>query len=256
MKSDFYNVLKNSKDIDNFISNFMSIKTQIGNGVGAGKLFERIFVQFINKKTPFFSIHLNLMNSNWIWDIIISKKDITSISDKIVEICKKNSGNVENELNELLGDQWIAISLKTYKDDACQITTDYSYRDFLDTNLGKNSTTNVDQFFKMLNKHDNSKYIIIALNTDSDNNYYFRELSFNKRFEKIEFKQNRKLSQYNLIVDNQPYFKVLYGKNQANAFQRGIWTNKKGSLDYFDLVYSGKFTNNDYFENAILNTII
>lgn len=256
MKSDFYNVLKNSKDIDNFISNFMSIKTQIGNGVGAGKLFERIFVQFINKKTPFFSIHMNLMNSNWIWDIIISKNDITSISDKIVEICKKNSGNVENELNELIGDQWIAISLKTYKDDACQITTDYSYRDFLDTNLGKNSTTNVDQFFKMLNKHDSNRYVIIALNTDSNNNYYFRELSFNKRFEKIEFKQNRKLSQYNLIVDSEPYFKVLYGKNQANAFQRGIWTNKKGSLDYFDLIYKGKFVDNDYFENAILNTII
>jgi hypothetical protein len=256
MKSDFYSEIKENKDIDNFISNFMSIKKQIGNGVGAGKLFERIFVQFINKKTSFFSIHMNLMNSNWIWDILISKKDITSISSDIIEICRKNSNDVENQLNELIGDEWIAISLKTYKDDACQITTDYSYRDFLDNNLGKNSTTDVDQFFDMLNKHDNSRYIVIALNTDSDNNYYFRELSFNKKFEKIEFKQNRKLSQYNLIIDNQPYFKVLYGKNQANAFQRGIWTNKRGSIEYFDLIYNGKFVDNDYFENAILQTII
>ncbi len=161
MKNYFYNELKNNKDIDTFISNFMSIKEQIGNGVGAGKLFERIFVQFINKKTTFFAIHMNLMNSNWIWDIIVSKKDINNISNEIISICRKNSTNIESELNDLIGDEWIAISLKTYKDDACQITTDYTYRDFLDKNLGKNSTDNVDEFFKMLNKHDDNKYIIM-----------------------------------------------------------------------------------------------
>jgi hypothetical protein len=58
MKSEFYNEIKNNQDIDTFISNFMSIKKQIGNGVGAGKLFERIFVQFINKKTSFFSLSI------------------------------------------------------------------------------------------------------------------------------------------------------------------------------------------------------
>jgi len=104
----------------------------------------------------------------------------------------------------------------------------------------------------MLNKHDKNKYVVISLNTDDNNNYYFRELSFNKKFDKIEFKKNRKLSQYNLVINNQPFFKVLYGKNQANAFQRGIWTNKKGSIEYFDIIYQGKFVDNDFFEETII----
>jgi hypothetical protein len=178
------------------------------------------------------------------------------MASQIVEICRKNSPGIENELVELIGQDWVAVSLKTYKEDACQITTDYFYRDFLDNTLRGNSTDNVDEFFNILNRHNKDRYVVISLNTDSKNNYYFRELSFTKRFERIEYKQNRKLSQYNLIINGQPFFKVLYGKNQANAFQRGIWTNKKGSIDYFDLIYAGKFVDNDYFENAILETII
>ena len=136
----------------------------------------------------------------------------------------------------------------------CQITTDYSYREFLDSNLKGSSTTEVDIFHNMLNKHNNEKYLIISLNTDNEN-YQFRELSFNKKLEKIEFKSNRKLSQYNLIFDGEPLFKVLYGKNQANAFQRGIWTNKLGSINYFPLIKKGRYQLNNYFEDVILRTI-
>jgi len=74
IKFDFYDQLKNNPHLDEFISKFMSFKRGIGSGVGSGKLFERLFVEFINKKTQLSSIHLNLMNSNWIWDIIISRK--------------------------------------------------------------------------------------------------------------------------------------------------------------------------------------
>jgi len=256
MKIEFYKQIGNGDKMDNFISNFMSIKNQIGNGVGSGKLFERVFTQFIDKNTDFFSLHLNLMNNTWIWDIIVSPIDIRPFKNQIIEICKKNNYNTESDINNLIGHDWIAISLKTYKGDDCQITTDYSYREYLDQNLGRNSTRNVDEFFDMLNKHNHDKYLIIALNTDENlKKYYFRELSFNKKFDLIEFKQNRLLSQYNLILDGEPYFKVLYGKNQANAFQRGIWTNKKGSLNYFDLIHSGKYVDNDYFETMIIQTI-
>lgn len=235
----------------------MSIKSQIGNGVGSGKLFERLFVHFINKCTPFSAVHMNLMNSFWIWDIVISSHDISLMTDELKEICRRNSPDVEQRITNLIGDDWIAISLKTYKDDACQITTDYSYREFLDERLAGASTEETDEFFNMLNKHDSNRYIIIALNTnDKKNEFFFRELSFNKRFEKIEFKQNIKLSQYNLILHGIPLFKVLYGKNQANAFQRGIWTSGKGSLDYFDLILKGEYEINDYFEKAILTTIV
>ena len=257
MKNLFYEKLRENKYIVSFISNFMSIKSEIGNGVGSGKLFERLFVHFINKCTPFSAVHMNLMNSFWIWDIIISSHDISHIADELKEICRKNYPDVEQRITNLIGDDWIAISLKTYKDDACQITTDYSYREFLDEKLNGKSTEETDEFFNMLNKHDSNRYLIIALNTnDKKNEFFFRELSFNKKFEKIEFRQNVKLSQYNLILHGTPLFKVLYGKNQANAFQRGIWTSGKRSLNYFDLILKGKYEINDYFEKAILTTIV
>ena len=168
---------------------------------------------------------------------------------------------------------------------------------------GSITGTQIDEFFSLLNKHDNEKYIILALNTYdrilssnlelekletslnklmntknktkktyeniekqnsmiSDiksktilNEYSFRLLSFDRKFDKITFKANRTLTQYDISINEVIYFKVLYGMNQANAFQRGIWTHNDESINYFTQVKSGKYTESSYFEDSIISTM-
>jgi hypothetical protein len=296
MKQIFLDSLsKTGNDLDIFISRFMDIKSNIGNGVGAGKLFERLFVDFVNKKMEgLYSVHLNLSNSLFIWDILVSDKEIESKKEEITSIVRSGV-SVESRLINLLGENWIGVSLKTYKEDACQITTDYSYRTFLEEKVSESFAdgSTLNEFFELLNKHDNNRYVILALNTydrfsahnsiieklknsllktkdksktlyliknleskEVENDYTFRLLSFDKKFDRIVYKKNKKLSQYDLSINGVNYFKVLYGKNQANPFQRGIWTHNKNSIEYFTLVKSGKYkTDTDYFNDKILSTI-
>jgi hypothetical protein len=297
MKQIFLDKLTNTgSELDTFISRFLNIKANIGNGVGAGKLFERLFVDFVNKKLDnLYSVHLNLNNSQFIWDILISDVEIESKKDDIVSIIR--SGNpVEPQLDNLLGNNWIAVSLKTYKNDSCQITTDYSYRTYLEDKVSKSTADSqtLNDFFSLLNKHDQNRYVILALNTYDNlsehlskikklkdnlentkknqtknlkslaileskivkNEYTFRLLTFDKKFDNITYKLNKKLSQYNLSIDGVKYFKVLYGKNQANPFQRGIWTFNDRSIEYFPLIKSGQYDpNSNYFDDKILSTI-
>lgn len=304
MKNKFLLTLKNASDINQFISRFMDIKENIGNGVGAGKLFERLFVDFINqnavaKANNIHALHLNLSNSTFIWDIIISdKSDIKTKKEEIIEIIRTGSTPVES-ITDLIGENWLGISLKTYKDDACQITTDYSYRTFLDENVGKEIANEsiLENFNQLLNKHDNQRFLILALNTydkrgkietnlqkirtqlkvaktekkvnslkkrTSDleseliglkNTWSLRLLSFDKKFDKITYKKNKKLSQYDLSINGVNYFKVLYGKNQANPFQRGIWTHNNNSIEYFDLITQGQYEVDGFFERIISQSI-
>jgi len=307
MKKIFLDSLnKCGTDLDTFISRFMSIKENIGNGVGAGKLFESLFSNYINSKIDnIYSIHMNLSNSSFIWDIIITDdKDVISKREIIISIIK-NGSNIEENITKVIGDNWIGISLKTYKEDACQITTDYSYRTYLEEKVGEGSISgdNVNEFFGLLNKHDKERYIILALNTYNKigahkaevekttetltklensktitkkiadnitllkvklkelqsqtvlNKYTFRLLSFDQKFDEIKYKKNQKLSQYDISIGSNTYFKVLYGKNQANAFQRGIWTHNNDSINYFTLIKSGNFMESNYFEETILSTI-
>lgn len=298
MKKLFLDRLSNSgQDLDNLISRFMDIKEKIGNGVGAGKLFESVFVDFINKKlADLYSLHLNLSNSHFIWDILVSDTPIDHHRQQIVQIIRNNSDNkvIESAITNLIGDRWLGVSLKTYKLNACQITTDYSYRTFLENSVGESfaSEQTLIDFFGLLNKHDSNRYVTLALNTFSEidtieskitelkkkpltetiqkkideleakkstihqSKYSIRLLSFDKKFDKIYFKINKKLSQYNLSINGKNFFKVLYGKNQANPFQRGIWTHDKYSLAYFPLVYNGIYKlNTNYFSSTILSTI-
>jgi hypothetical protein len=152
----------------------------------------------------------------------------------------------------------------------------------------------MNEFNGLLNKHNQSRYLIIALNTYDnisannseieklekklknlkskkiiqetidklsllksktvDNVYTFRLLEFSRMFDKITFKKNTKLSQYDLSIGGENFFKVLYGKNQANAFQRGIWTHNKKSIEYFQMVKSGNYKKGIY-NKIIENTI-
>lgn len=262
-KEKFFKEIKSSQTIDTLISNFMSIKQAIGNGVGAGKIFESVFVHEINKNFDLNAIHMNLSNNSFIWDIIIHEKTISEKAElELIQIIKENGkleiNLLEEKINKTLGTNWIAISLKTYKENDCQITTNYTLRTYLEDKIGDNSTSDkavVQDFFNLLNKYDDEKYIIIALNTyEKTNKYTFRHLKIDK-FERIEFKQNRSHSQYNLILDDKPYIKILYGKNQANPYQRGAWVYGKKAINYFELILDSKWTDNDFFNTAILDNL-
>lgn len=305
-KDKFLEALANcGQELDTFISRFMDIKENIGNGVGAGKLFENLLVGFINNKMEgLHAVHLNLSNSHFIWDIIVSENpDVAQHRDAIVQAVRAN-GNPEAAITAIIGDQWIGNSLKTYKNDDCQITTDYSYRTWLEQRLGQDNADAQasEEFFALLNKHDKDRYITLALNTyDHPDNarkeiaelerktaqldartkkgqtqiaknlekiqeierripgmtkeYAFRLLSFDKPFDAVEYKKNSKHSQYQLMTEGKSLFKVLYGKNQANPFQRGIWTHNKSWLEYFPLVRKGEYQTDGFFERSILSTI-
>jgi hypothetical protein len=287
-------------ELDTFIARFMDIKRNIGNGVGAGKFFESLFADFVNQKMEgVYAIHLNLSNSSFIWDIIISDDPKASEKASTITSIIKNGVDVETGISAVLGDNWMGISLKTYKEDACQITTDYSYRTYLEGLFTEGVVTGdqINEFFSMLNKHNNERYAIIALNTydrklsklneiekeknslvrlksevkikdkqaliaklESEidavvNQYTFRLLSFDKKFDKITYKKNTKLSQYDLSIGGVNYFKVLYGKNQANPFQRGIWTHNSKSIEYFREIKTGEYGDVSYFRDKILSTI-
>jgi hypothetical protein len=287
-------------ELDKFIAKFMDIKRNIGNGVGAGKLFESLFADFVNQKMKdVYGIHLNLSNSSFIWDIIISDDPKSSEKVSIITSIIKNGVDIETGISKVLGDNWMGISLKTYKEDACQITTDYSYRTYLESKFsdGEIVGDQINEFFSMLNKHDTDRYVIMALNTydrkqskldkiekeknaldrlksivkiktkqeliiklESEldsvvNQYTFRLLTFDKKFDKITFKKNTKLTQYDLSIGGVNYFKVLYGKNQANPFQRGIWTHNSKSIEYFQEIKTGEYGDVSYFRDKILSTI-
>jgi hypothetical protein len=287
-------------ELDTFIARFMDIKRNIGNGVGAGKFFESLFADFVNQKMEgVYAIHLNLSNSSFIWDIIITDDPKATEKTSIITDIIKIGVDIEAGISAVLGDNWMGISLKTYKEDACQITTDYSYRTYLEGLFTEGSVTGdqINEFFSMLNKHDNERYVIMALNTydrklsklneiekeksalarlksevkikdkkdlitklESEldtvvNQYTFRLLSFDKKFDKITYKKNTKLSQYDLSIDGVNYFKVLYGKNQANPFQRGIWTHNSKSIEYFREIKTGEYGDVSYFRDKILSTI-
>lgn len=287
-------------ELDSFISKFMDIKSNIGNGVGAGKLFETLFSAFVNQKmSDIYSLHLNLSNSHFIWDIIITDNPNARLEIANIIAAIKAGGNIEQSISDIIGDNWMGISLKTYKEDACQITTDYSYRTYLESLFMEGEITGdqIDEFFSMLNKHDKDRYVIMALNTydrklsklneiekekksllkikseakrnikesliarlESEidtvtNRYSFRLLSFDKKFDKISFKKNSAHSQYDLSIDGVNYFKVLYGKNQANPFQRGIWTHNAKSIEYFQEIKTGEYKEVSYFKEKLLSTV-
>ena len=296
MKNTFLNKLS-TINLDEFISNFMDYKDSIGNGVGAGKAFERFMCNQINDKmNGVYAIHLNLSNSSFIWDIIVTdNKNALSLKDTLINVIK-NESDIEGKITETLGNNWLGISLKTYKDDACQITTDYSYRTYLEEKALESElpTDLMVEFNSLLNKHDQSRYLIMALNTYDNvsahnseieklenklkslknkklvqettdkikflkiqtvvNVYTFRLLEFSKMFDKISYKKNSKLSQYDLSIGGENLFKVLYGKNQANAFQRGIWTHNKKSIEYFQMVKTGNYKPGVY--NKIIESTI
>lgn len=286
-------------ELDSFISKFMDTKYNIGNGVGAGKLFETLFSAFVNQKMQdVYSLHLNLSNSHFIWDIIITENPLAYLEIANIIVAIKAGGKIEQSISDIIGDNWIGISLKTYKEDACQITTDYSYRTYLEDLFmeGEISGDQIDDFFLMLNKNDKDRYAIMALNTydrklskineiekekrallkikheassnvkksliakleseldNVTNKYSFRLLSFDKKFDKIIFKKNSTHSQYDLLIDGVKYFKVLYGKNQANPFQRGIWTHNAKSIEYFQEIKSGEYKEVSYFKEKLLST--
>lgn len=287
-------------ELDSFISKFMDIKSNIGNGVGAGKLFETLFSAFVNQKmSDIYSLHLNLSNSHFIWDIIITDNPNARLEIANIIAAIKAGGNIEQSISDIIGDNWMGISLKTYKEDACKITTDYSYRTYLESLFMEGEITGdqIDDFFSMLNKHDKDRYVIMALNTydrklsklneiekekksllkikseakrnikesliarlESEidtvtNRYSFRLLSFDKKFDKISFKKNSAHSQYDLSIDGVNYFKVLYGKNQANPFQRGIWTHNAKSIEYFQEIKTGEYKEVSYFKEKLLSTV-
>ena len=213
-------------EMDSFISKFMDIKMNIGNGVGAGKLFESLFSEFVNQKMDdIYSLHLNLSNSTFIWDLIITDdKDCNNKLQLVIDAIKSGI-DIEKNISNILGDNWIGTSLKTYKDDSCQITTDYSYRTYLESKFssGEIIGNNIDEFFSMLNKHDKDRYTIIALNTYDRKSSHVETI--NREIENLE-KLNEKLIQLKRKFGFSSIYNLLDVKDKRSKKTLENLTNK------------------------------
>ena len=267
-KSKFLEEFKNSNSsFDNMVSRFMLFKNLNGNGVGAGKWFENLLEQFINKNVDgFFAYKLDLSNSDWcIHDIIVSNnKDILLDRGKrIVELkddAQKRFQSIEDRMNCFMLSLNIefgfclGLSAKTYKEWDVQITTSNEPREFLDNNHEDvvNKRISIDSVLDLLSQKTNENSIILALNTFEETaTYRLTNLDLNTlrgKVTSITFQQLKKHSRYFLIKENgDKVIDFKYGGKTANPYQRGMWIcNKRGSENYnglneFETILSGSF---------------
>ena len=164
---------------------------------------------------------------------------------------------VINEINN----QKMPISLKAYGDGPLQLSTDKSFTMF--PRLMAENTADIVCSSTIANIFDDP-----AFKTFSDTNVmpliYDEEkqkcniLVFNyiaakkktARILMIDSGQGRRHTVFRFFDDKEDYIcEVRYGDATANALQRGLWTNTKNAIKYFDSVTNGWI---DYSNNLLL----
>lgn len=221
------------------LSNIFTMRL-VGNKTH-GDLAEIAISEFINQYMyDFNSIHVG--------------KDLYRAKSKEEDITVKN----------LINDKEFPISLKAYGDGPLQLSTDKDFRMYplLQSKLGKGSDIisdkkiledifNSDEFthFRTINilsliyneKKQQCNILVFDVNKALKNIEYIK---------KIEKGSGRKHPVFTFFdKDNNYICEVRYGNATANALQRGLWTNTKNALPYFESVTGGWI---DYSHNKIL----
>lgn len=256
-------------DFDDTIARFMRYKNKIGNGSGAGKLFENIVEWHTNRKiNGWFALKLDLSNSDWcVHDVLVStNSDIVNNYDEFLKIKlqvqKQESDSTKrlDLLHKLLNLKWgfvIGVSAKTYKKLDVQLTTSNEPREILDSNKKSviDGTFDVGSFLYYLSSKTNEHQLILALNTFNGWKYRLTNLDFSKLkgvATSITFEQLKKHNRFYLNDSNgNKIIDFKYGGKTANAYQRGAWVcntkgNKKGKTGFFGLMVFDKVKEGSY----------
>ncbi len=238
-------VFKDKNKITKAVENFYSFKKRF-NGQSVGSISQELFVQIINKKTNVYA------------------KDISRALERRgreEDIALSNNKFPDNILFEDI-DNFFNISLKTAsKDDSTsslviQLTTNYKFRNLLDD---YNDNIKQDKIEEITNSEEFDSItktpLVILLFDERIKKYgifYFDFNLYKNDIKEIEKRQNRiHISYYIKNKNNDEISKVLYGKNQANAFQRGVWTiyNNKTSKYFIPLIDWSDFNIIDFKYN-------
>lgn len=271
LRNDFLDAFSRlpNKIMNNFVTLLTDMKSNIlGSGVANGKMFEYQLSLLLNNFTNFYaSPPLNLSNNkNATADILVSmNKNITNV--ELVKSCIPPNREIQHEvLKQLLdGHDFLDLSLKSYANEACQITTQHGLRTICedlitDSNLCTDSKI-LDVIIKDLNRITKGHKIIMSCQTfPITKNYHIYLYDGFSKIDGIKFRPTKQHSRYDLLSEGRVVAYFTYGTTRADAFQRGLWVK---DLTFFNKIYEGEFKTNtklssvfevasiDFMENGI-----
>lgn len=200
------------------MKNFTLLKKRF-NGQAIGSLAQELFVQIINKTSNAKAIDISKL---------IEKHGREE--DVVIDFGRGKS--IDNFKYESIDDYFTA-SLKTASKTAgrqltVQLTTNYEFRDTLDK---YDHDIKEEELIEVLNSEiltsiKNTPLIVFLFNEETSE-YGLFGFDFYSLFDDVLYINRRKnrvhITYYLVNNSDNEIAKILYGKNQANAFQRGMW---------------------------------
>jgi hypothetical protein len=162
-------------------------------------------------------------------------------------------------VSELTSEKF-SVSLKAYGDGPLQLSTDKNSRMFPLLQQGADIIDDKDEIKRIFDDEafaDFNKTNVLPLIYD-EKKHRCNIMVFDYQKAKLETNRivlegvtkGRKHPVYRFYASDGSYIcEVRYGNAQANALQRGFWTNTKNAIQYFDSVTDGWI---DYTHNLVL----
>lgn len=164
-----------------------------------------------------------------------------------------------NVINEITNKEF-PISLKAYGDGPLQLSTDKNFAMFPRLEQERVDIIKRERVISVLNDVAFSEFReinVLPLIYDERNKRcnilvfdYRRALSETDRIIREESGRGRKHPVYRFYNSEDDYIcEVRYGDATANALQRGLWTNTRNGINYFDSITNGWI---EYSHNPVL----
>ena len=164
-----------------------------------------------------------------------------------------------NVINEITNKEF-PISLKAYGDGPLQLSTDKNFAMFPRLEQERADIIKRERVISVLNDVAFSEFReinVLPLIYDERNKRcnilvfdYRRALSETDRIIREESGRGRKHPVYRFYNSEDDYIcEVRYGDATANALQRGLWTNTRNGINYFDSITNGWI---EYSHNPVL----
>lgn len=240
--------------IDTAVSNINAYRDFIGNGVAVGKLAEPIIAQLLNDPSRnMHSFPFVFTGKNPPFDIIVYKAPKEIPRSKFTEVRSlyaQNYSRFHTETTSIVGSgNWCGISIKNYINEAAQISTNYSIREYCESVLGDEEKIYEDQaIVQKIYGHLKSELgheTILFLNSFPDTKTYQFALFDTEgiKITSIEYHRLTKHARYTFRIGKNPIFHLKYGMNQANPYQRGAWVD---DLSCLPLLRKGSYVRSDF----------
>lgn len=223
------------------LSNIFTMRL-IGNKTH-GDLAEIAMVEFINQYMyDFRSVHVG--------------KDLYRAKSKEEDI------KIINEITEAE----FPVSLKAYGDGPLQLLTDKDFKMFPrleqeNPNIGDKGI--IDKIFSDDAFSNFGDTCILSLIYDEEtlrcNILVFNFSKAKKETARISRGRGKKYPRYTFYDRKDSYIcEIRYGGPDANALQRGLWTNTKNGVDYFDSITNGwiDYRHNDVLVNLFYHALV